>query len=84
MISGNCKDCKDRGSQYCICGMDEFILRAKKLDEMSEADSILHDAMGLLMNHEQHKDEGWQKDYEELVNKYSEHFSQQDIHETGD
>ena len=35
---------------------------------------LLHDAMGLLMNHDQHEDEGWKADYEELVKKYNEHF----------
>jgi capsule polysaccharide export protein KpsC/LpsZ len=24
-MSGYCKDCKGRGSQYCICGMDESV-----------------------------------------------------------
>jgi hypothetical protein len=36
---------------------------------------LLHDAMGLLMNHKQHEDKGWKKDYEELNKKYSKHFS---------
>ena len=36
---------------------------------------LLHDAIGLLMNHEQHEDDGWIADYEELVKKYSESSS---------
>ena len=34
------------------------------------AQALLDDAIGLLMNHEQHEDEEWIADYEELIRKY--------------
>ena len=40
-----------------------------------QTEDLLHDAIGLLMNHEQHEDEEWKKDYEKLVAKYNEYFS---------
>ena len=36
---------------------------------------LLHEAMGLLMNHEQRCEMDWIEDYEELVAKYSELFA---------
>lgn len=40
--------------------------------ELDKKDELLHDAIGLLMNHEQHKDKEWLADYEEVIKKYEE------------
>ena len=44
-------------------------------DELDPPDNpweLLDDAMGLLHNHEQHADPEWQRDYEELCERFEE------------
>jgi hypothetical protein len=39
-----------------------------------KCEQLLHDAIGLLMNHEQDDDPGWKQDYEKLIISYQEQY----------
>jgi len=40
------------------------------MDFNTQIKKMLDDAMSLLMNHDQHRDQEWIEDYEELIREY--------------
>lgn len=41
-----------------------------QMDFNTQIKKMLDDAMSLLMNHDQHRDQEWIEDYEELIREY--------------
>jgi len=54
----------------CDPFMNEQSMIEKLEADKAEITELLHDAIGLLMNHAQHEDAGWISDYEKVIKKY--------------
>lgn len=85
-----CKDCgtEINEGEYKIFGVCDDCWHkvyprkcseATTKDVLCEVHSMLDEAMGLLMNHDEHNDKFWKEEYNKLCEKYSEYAWQLSI-----